>query len=82
MVGIYCRESDIDPEIHINLSAFGSVGNQFHSENSVLPDFSIPRVPTVSLPFLEKGLRAVYNRPLLSQNVNLLRPPPRGCYYC
>ena len=34
----------------------------FHGENSILPDLSIPKVPTISVPFPEKGLRAVYDR--------------------
>ena len=44
----------------IHLGAFGSAEARFHSKNLILPYFSSLSMVAISVPFPEKGLRAVY----------------------
>ena len=39
----------------MDLGAFWFLGTHFHSENKIFTDLSIPRIFTISFPFLEKS---------------------------
>ena len=58
----------------IHLGAFGSAEARFHSKNLILPYFSSLSMVAISVPFPEKGLRAVYWKP----HTHIFRPETRA----